>query len=278
MKSFLQKILPWHLRQTLSAARFFHAKRKPTFEGAYTRFDDAPAGIAGAKAWRENAWTASSRAQAEKWRAQVGAALPESAQFSKALLPMLVAAATREGPLRILDFGGGAGLDYAHLLAALGDARGGTRIDVAYHVVDMPESCEVGRVAWRDDSRITFSDAPPSSGTRFDVVYAFCSAFLVEDFRKLFATFAGYRPAHILLCKTPVHEGPSFVRRQINLGPAMENAQWAFGLDDLIEALEPHGYTLTYRGYGEDSYNVDNYDDAHAVGRMANLLFSRRAE
>jgi putative methyltransferase (TIGR04325 family) len=273
MKSLLKKILPWHLRQSLAWARFFYGKRKPTFQGTYSRFDQAPAG----PVWRARPWTESSRVHAEKWRHQIGKAIPESMQPSKALLPLLAASfgAGRPGrTIRILDFGGAGGIDYAHLLAALGDSPG---LDIRYHVVDMPESCEAGKKVWGDDPRISFSPELPDASERFDIVYAFCSLFLVEDFRGLLETLSGYRPSLMLFCKTPIHEGPSFVRRQVNLGKEMENPQWVLGLGDLIEVMEKNGYSLTYRGHGEDSYNVDNYDAAHQVGRMTNILFARRS-
>jgi putative methyltransferase (TIGR04325 family) len=270
MKALLKKILPWHWRQTLSWARFYHAKRKPPFEGVYARFDEVPR----ASGWRAELWTETSRLHAERERAKIGVPIPESSQPSKALLPLLAAATMpADRPLRILDFGGAGGLDYAHLLAALG----GNTVDVRYHVVDMPESCAAGRAVWADDPRVVFTPELPEAGTPFDIIYAFTAVHTVEDTRGLLAAFAGYHPRFMLFCKTSMHEGPSFVRKQVNMGPEMENPQWALGFSTFVALLGELGYDLTYRGYGEDVYNVDNYPPAWRAGRTTNLLFRRRA-
>jgi putative methyltransferase (TIGR04325 family) len=273
MNDFLKKLLPWHVRQSLAWARYFYAKRKPPFRGVYTRFGEVPV----TPAWHAARWTESSRYHAEKWRRQIGAAMPESSQPSKALLPVLVAAmaalSTKGRPVRILDFGGAGGLDFAQLLAALG---GGNDLDLRYHVVDMPESCAAGESVWADDPRISFSAKLPEPSERFDIVYAFGAVHMVEDMRSLLAAFAAYEPAFMLFGKTSMYEGDSFVRRQVNMGGEMENPQWALGFRDFTGLMASLGYELTHRGYGEDTYNVDNYDPAHQAGRTVNLLFRRR--
>src|SRR6186997_1216399 len=156
MKTFLKKILPWHVRRALAHARRFYGLRKPPFQGVYERFSDVPASSPVVdEAWRSAAWTETARRGAEQARASMGAAFPENIPPSRALLPTLVAGflAGRPGPLRILDFGGAAGQDYAHLRASLA----GLETELRYHVVDVPESCEVGRRLWKDDARVSFS-------------------------------------------------------------------------------------------------------------------------
>jgi hypothetical protein len=142
----------------------------------------------------------------------------------------------------------------------------------------MPESCEAGRAVWADDPRITFSTELPEAGTPFDIIYAFTAVHTAEDTRGMLATFASYRPRFMLFCKNSMHEGPSFVRRQVNMGPDMENPQWALGFSAFASLLGELRYDLTYRGYGEDVYNVDNYPPPYRAGRTTNLLFRRRPE
>jgi putative methyltransferase (TIGR04325 family) len=164
-------------------------------------------------------------------------------------------------------------VDYANLLASLGNRAE----HVLYHVVDTPECCETGRRLWSDDPRITFDPVHPAALERFDVVYSSSVINLIEDWPGLLRKFAGDRPAAILLCKASMYEGPSFVRRQVNMGKGMENPLWALGIGDVTRVMEESGYTLAYRGYGPESYNVDNYEDARKAGRMVNLLFVRKS-
>lgn len=267
----LKRILPWHLRRSLPWLRFYYARRKPPFEGVYADFSAVPAGAG----WSAKRWTESSRVHAQKERGRIGAALPENPQPSKSLLALLCAAEPGYGrrSVRILDFGGAGGVDYARLLGLLGAPSGDV---VRYHVVDVPESCAAGREVWADDPRISFGDLPGPS-ERFDIVYADGALHMVEDFGSLLARFAAYEPSCMLFCKVSLHEGPSFVRRQVNMGREMENAQWVLGFADLVAAAKAVGYRLTYRAYGEDSYNVDNYSPPHQAGRTAHLLFRREA-
>jgi putative methyltransferase (TIGR04325 family) len=269
MKSILKKILPWHVWNSLGWFRYFHARRKPPFEGIYARFDEVPL----AAGWHADRWTEYSRIHAEKARRGVGPSLPESPQPSKALLPLLAASFSGYGdrPVRILDFGGAGGLDYASLLSALGNPRGD---EVRYHVVDMPEACAAGREVWRDDARVSFGELPDPRD-RFDIVYADGALHMVEDYRALIGRFADYQPAFMLFCKVSMHEGPGFVRRQVNMGPDMENAQWVLGFAELTAAMEDAGYFLTFRAYGQEKYNVDNYPLSHRAGRTTHLLFRR---
>jgi hypothetical protein len=82
------------------------------------------------------------------------------------LLPV-VAAMLGGRDLRVLDFGGAAGLDYVGLNAGAGAIA-------HYCVVELPEICEAARDAWPggDDGRLVFRDDLPPASERFEIVYA----------------------------------------------------------------------------------------------------------
>ncbi len=267
----LKRWLPWHLRQTLGWARYYHAKRKPPFEGVYSDFGDSPEGLG----WRSKAWSAYSREHATKVREGLASgAIPDGLPPSKALLPVLAAACRPQvGPLRVLDFGGAAGIGYGQFLACLGNPRDP---DIRYHVVDVPEACEVGRVVWNDDARVTFSPAIPV-GEPFDIVFSDGGLHMARDTGALLDSLAATRPAFMLFCKVAMHEGPPFVRRQVNMGSQVENLQWVLGLDELVGEMVRRGYAPVFRGYGDERYNTDNYPPSHRAERTYNLLFRREA-
>lgn len=265
MIRLLKRLLPWHVRRILSFARTAFANRKPPFHGVYSDFKGVPP----TEGYNNQGWSDSSRFAAERARDQIGAKIPSIMPHSKSLLPMLIA--SRKKPIRILDFGGAAGLDFGNLSASLGAIPR----DVSYVVVDMPGTCEVGRTTWQKEKVTFISELPPET-ERFDIVYAYSSFQYLDDFREGLKKLAAYRPEAILLCHHPVHFGKSFVRCQSNMGAGLEVPQWVFGFDDLTEAMRALGYHLSFREWTTAEYNVDNYEDAYKAGRTANLMFVPR--
>jgi putative methyltransferase (TIGR04325 family) len=268
MLSFIKKLLPWYVRRSLAQARRLYAVRKPPFEGVYADFREVPS----TGAWDSRIWIQESLRSAEAARRQIGKALPDT----RALLPLLTAGfvaenhAASDAPLRILDFGGGAGQDYAALKASMTLGR-----ELRYQVVDTPACCEAGGALWRGDPGISFAAELPDNASRFDIVLASSSLFYAENFRELLRVFSGYHPALMLFGKTPVHEGASFVRAQTNLGGGLRIPHWVIGFEDLKEALELHGYALVYRTYDDNAYNAENYPEEYRVDRTAQFVFAR---
>lgn len=257
LKTVLKRAVPWHARRTLSFASSTFKKRKPPFDGVFTKYADVP----NRHQYNKPGWARSCRAAVDKIRAIQGP-LVETGASAKWLLPVLVASMNRR--VSILDFGGAAGTDYAWLRLMAGGA------DVEYHVVDTQAACVTGRDMW-PSSPITFHEELPAAQA-FDIVYSYSAVHCVAEPLALLTRLAEtYTPASILLCKHPIHTGPSFVRAQTNMGGAM--AQWVLNLYDVENALP--GYRLAFKVLGEDNYNVDNFQPPYNVGTTAELLFRR---
>lgn len=265
VKEKFKQVLPWPVWETTKfLSDMVLVRRKKLFYGVFSSFDDVPKSVG----YHDNTWIEASVKEVERCRAEIGKLLPNSSAVSKSLLPVVSSLlAMNKSPVRILDFGGAAGLDFANLMALTGGA-----IDFKYHVVDMPEVCESAQKIWADDPRISFSSELPSSG-EFDLVYAYGAIHYVEDYKNLMLKFASYKPAAMLFCKHPIHTGNTFVRCQTNLGPNLQLPQWALSLQEISDILQNLGYSLTLRAKGEDVYNVDNYDDPHKVDGGLNLLY-----
>jgi putative methyltransferase (TIGR04325 family) len=187
------------------------------------------------------------------------------------LLPLvtalLVAKRQTREPLRILDFGGAAGIDFGNLIAAIRETS-----NIRYHVVDLPKVCAVGRAKWQDDARISFCDTLPVSA-HFDLVYGWSSIHYVADPLALLTQFTSYSPRAILIAGSPFTWGKAFVRAQVN--QSIRFPQWVLSLDEVARRMDGCGYHLAYHVAGEDDYNVDNYPPAHRVPNSASLLFLR---
>jgi putative methyltransferase (TIGR04325 family) len=205
--------------------------------------------------------------------AQAGTKQPKLPRLRRArsLLPLVAAvlAAKRptSEPLRSLDFGGAAGIDFANLIAAIRDTS-----NIRYYVVDFPKVCAVGRAKWRDDARISFHDAMPAS-SEFDLIYGWSSIHYVADPLQLLTQFTTYSPSAILIAGSPFTSGKAFVRAQVNQSAPFPH--WVLSLDDVERRMSGCGYCLAYHVTGEDDYNVDNYPPAYRVPNSASLLFLR---
>lgn len=259
--------MPWKLRKLVMFFVEHGLISRPPFSGVYASFGDVPGTMkvaeddqaAGAK---RNVARGPSRDEVTK--------LPHLRR-ARSLLPLVTAllAAKRptNEPLRILDFGGAAGIDFANLIAAIRDTT-----NIRYHVVDFPKVCAVGRAKWRDDTRISFYDTMPAAA-EFDLIYGWGSIHYVADPLELLTQFTTYSPRAILIAGSPFTSGKAFVRAQVNQSAPFP--QWVLSLADVERRMNGCGYYLAYHVAGEDDYNVDNYPPAYRVPNSASLLFLR---
>jgi putative methyltransferase (TIGR04325 family) len=149
-------------------------------------------------------------------------------QQDHSLLP--VVSAMLGSPLRVLDFGGGAGIDFNYLYHALAQPR------LRYTVVELPALCSVGRALWCDDERIEFRDDLPDGGERFDLVYSWSAVHYHPQPFDLLKSFARYQPKAILIAHTHMTSRDSFVRGQISDGGTFPC--WVLSIGDINRVVE----------------------------------------
>jgi putative methyltransferase (TIGR04325 family) len=268
MRNLIKKIvasLPWKLRKLTMFFVEHGFISSPPFSGVYASFAE----VGGEMKVAEN-----DQAEAAKRGVAKGPPLDEATNLPKlrrahSLMPLVAALlASRpqaNRPLRVLDFGGAAGVDFINLIAA---ARLTT--DIRYHVVDLPKVCAVGRMKWQGDERIVFEDALPETG-EFDLVYGWSSIQYMPDPLQLLQKFASYAPAAILLAGSPFTAGKAFVRAQVN--QSIPFPQWVLSLPAVERRMAESGYDLVYHVAGEEDYNVDNFQPEYRVPSSASLLF-----
>jgi putative methyltransferase (TIGR04325 family) len=249
----LVSALPWWLRRSVNFARASYLSRRPPFEGVYDSFWDTEDS---GKSW---AASTSTSARAVISDAEVAA--------RRSILATVAAQVPHSGALRILDFGGGAGIDFAALLATLPQTD-----NLRYTVVDLPDVCATGRELWAGDTRIDFSPELPAPASQFDLVYACTSLHYAGDYVSTLKCLADYGAPRVLLLRHAVAE-KEFVRRQVNI--PVPRPVWVMSEPRIREAMNAAGYGLAYRGVSDDGYNVDNYAPEQRVGRTVNMLFKR---
>jgi len=267
MRNFIKQLvarLPWKARKLVMFFVEHGLVSRAPFSGVYASFADVPGTMQVAEADQA---AAAMRGVARGPSRDEATHLPQLRR-AHSLMPLvaaMLAGGARKEPLNILDFGGAAGVDFANLLAAVDPG-----IDLRYLVVDFPKVCAVGRDHWRDDKRISFSDALPQAA-QFDLVYSWSSVHYVPDPLSLLAKFASYRPAAILLAGSPFTSGDAFVRAQVN--QSIPFPQWVLSLPKVEQRMRECGYAMAFHVAGEDDYNVDNYPPRYRVPNSASLLF-----
>src|SRR6267143_968868 len=124
-----------------------------------------------------------------------GGGIAPRAAHDRALLGVLGALVCRErGRVRVLDFGGGLGLDYLHLVASLGAACA-----VDYHIVETPEICREAGGLYPGDAAVRFHTALPADLAEVDVATINTALQYVDDWAALLRALCAYRPRYVLL-------------------------------------------------------------------------------
>jgi putative methyltransferase (TIGR04325 family) len=200
-------------------------------------------------------------------------AVPTQVVEEDAFLPLLasVVAESNGGTLRILDFGGGAGISFVHLTSGL--AR---RAKLDYHVVELEWACEAGRRLFADDDRIQFHAALPETLPDIDIVLMKGVLMSVEDYAGLLKRICGYRARFLFIVNLAAGGFPTFASAQRNLPGIIPH--WFFNLDEIVRRVSSEGYALIFKGALMEQYRQDNFPESHRLeeGRACALLFALR--
>ncbi len=214
-------IIPAELRRLHSAGRRLarFVRREPTWRGVYQRVEDVPVRrgyeadlwLRGTRQFLENAVRGGSRLEGDR-----------------ALLGVLVAS---HGITRILDYGGGMGIDYALLRNTIGPVR--------YTVVDLPAVIAIGRELLPE---VCFRpDLPEHS--EVELVYVRAALQAVPDPFGALRKLLSYRAKHVLLLDVPAGDIPTFVSAQLNV-PGSVLTHWFFNLRELTSLAREAGYDV----------------------------------
>jgi len=233
------------------------------WQGVYARASDVPVEGPG---FDGEVWLDMTRSLTRHALVQSRSAKPWTAARSDTQLLATVVALCARQPVRILDFGGGMGVGYVMLRSALAPA-----ILVDYQVVEGARVCVEG--AWLVDN-VRFETSLPEADRELDIVYAASSLQYIDDHAALLATFAGYRPRHIVLADVPAGDVPTFWTAQLTV-PGSAIAYKFMNLAELVQTMAKLDYKLLVRGVAERPIDVASLPATHRVERTCNLLFGR---
>ena len=178
-------------------------------------------------------------------------------------------AAPRARSVRVLDFGGGMGVGFIHLVSSLRRP-----CEVEYHVVETPAMCDGGRDLFRADPRIHFHSELPSRLPELHMVYVSSALQYVDDYAGLLHRLSAYRANFILLTNFSAGRIPTYATSQRNMKGSVV-PYWFFNADEITELLRGDGYSLDFSSLVDREYDRRNFPAQYRLTHMCNLLFSR---
>lgn len=238
------------------------------WEGVYERFADVPAVGDG---FDDAAWVADTRRLTESVRAVCTRGLAPVVG-DDALLPLLAAAAGGTGTVKVLDFGGGLGISFVQLCAALPSES-----TIEYHVVERSAVCAAGEEMYRAEPRIRFHLEVPAVLPGLDIVYLNSALQYVEDWRGLIARLCRLSPSFMLLARCSAGDTPTFVTAQTTL-PGKKIPYWFLNRDELAGCLREHGYSLRFAARATAKLDQARLPERYRQGWTSNLLFCRAGQ
>ena len=171
------------------------------------------------------------------------------------IVPACMAAAevaTRGGDVRILDFGGGLGVNYINIRAVL------PRSVTAYDIVDTPPNRQRWQRLFGHHANCGYHiEIPPR---QYDVVLASSTLQYIHEWRGALASLARVGAHWIVLPRLPVTTGRTFAAIQdvkFNSGPHIGKSagrvrHWFFNRDAILELMRTHGFQMAHEHFIAD--------------------------
>lgn len=247
------------------------------WSGVFDRFSAATSDGA---VFEETVWLDKStmRARHAMQMSAEGALLSQNAAAHEYVLPAVAASiAKADSVLRILDFGGGMASTYFAVADALPKQQ-----PLSYQIVESGPLSRRAREIGLVGRGLSFHEEFPAIDGATDIVHAGSSVQYVEDWRGLLARLCSYEPSHLVLADVPAGDLPhSFVSGQYFYGKRI--AHWFFRFDEFVDAIEKHGYRLSYRAPYIGSYlgerrplPMDGLPEGYRLRNFCQLIFRRR--
>ena len=266
VSGFVRRITPPILLE-LFDGNFMTEGSRYFWDGIYDHYRDVPTH---GERFDGDEWINKTRINTERLLAssREHGSIPQEAVGEHALLPLLASAVCESsGRVSILDFGGGMGVTYIHLISSLPNCA------VSYHVVEREGIARGGAELFADDARIHFSSELPAQSD-FDIVYISSALQYIEDYAALLRALMAYRAKYFLFVKLSSGDFPTYATAQKNVSGSVL-PYWFINFGEIIELMASGGYALIYKSVLEQQYDQSNFPAAYRLGRACNLLFSR---
>ena len=185
------------------------------------------------------------------------------------LMALAVTALARNGrPVRILDFGGGMGVDYFYLRHVLGNRSMVAR----YVVLEQQSLSAAGRSLFGGEPALEYADSVEGAGDVFDLVQLSASLQYVNNWRAVLRRLLDLHPVFLLLSNTFSGAFPTFATAQTN-HPGSIIPCWFFNRSELESVCSAAGWELATDIETGPLYDQTNLPEDRRPGRARNLVF-----
>jgi len=252
---------------TIWRARY---RGEPVWSGVYPHLRDVPSSGSG---FGGSIWLEGTRKDTERaLRSLIDDGGPSIAPSEDhALLPLLAGTvAAGKGAIRILDFGGGMGIGYVHVRAALDPG-----VRVHYTILETSEVARAGSRLFAGSDEVRFITAVPEALPDIDILYSRTALQYAEDYAGLLRGLLRQRPRFVLLVTLQAGDIPTFATAQRNL-PGSVLPAWFFRFEDIATIFRDAGYELVMRE--SSSYPFGErlaVPPSHRLEHACNVLFAR---
>ncbi len=240
---------------------FWKKRAPPMFRGVHRRFDEVrrAAGIFDGAAWRE--------ALAHDVRSIREGTLWDELDLEHEALQLIVRVTMGGSGVRILDFGGGAGISYAWLRRRLPDAP------IQYHVVELPAAIEVGEQVFAEDRGISFSR---TIDDRFawDIVFVRSALQYVAQWRETARGLFGTGAQYVILEKFSGVTCASYATEQLNVA-GYSAPYWFIAFDELFDVASRAGYRRVLWRRLPRIYDQSSFPPALRMGQASTIVFAK---
>ena len=247
------------------------------WDGIYTSFKDAAPSATGLGFNGVHYLERSLNAAQECLQAiKMSKPIPSFYKQRSTLLPPLVAMMfENKNKLRILDFGGGLGIGYMTIVESINNKK---LQHVNYHIVEVKEVCEMGRLLFKGKA-VTYSSELPSND-KFDLIHSASALQYIEDWPQVLKILCGYGSKYILLSDVFAGSIPSFVSLQNYYDSRI--CHWFLNLEELNTKILSFGYKIIMRSSVsskrngvEDILPMQNFPESHQLEQSLHLMLSR---
>lgn len=209
--------------------------------------------------------------------AGVGRSVRREPHYNQSVLPVLAGVVlSGRGSVKIVDFGGGIGIDYFRVRSALPPEA-----SLTFTIIESPRVCVAGKKEFFGDSRVRFLVRLPARLSA-DIVHIGSALQYIRDWKRVLTDLVRRsRPRYFLFTDLPAGDIPTFASVQVYYGSKIP--YWFFNVSDIVTVMRSLGFVLHFRSAYEyrylDTYRnvpVSNFPSQYRLPYSCNLLFVRK--
>ena len=186
----------------------------------------------------------------------------------RSLFPLIISLiGQNKSAIRILDIGGGVGIDF---LAILNCSK--ISATIQYFVVEIPQICRKAETIFKKYPGITFLPDYQEKCVEPDIILFNSSLQYFDNYKEKIIDITKLKAQYIVFIRLSAGNFNSYLSKQVNI-PGVETPYWFVNIEELRNLLFDSGYKLIYQSRGDLKYCQDNFPESYRMGRTWNLVF-----